>query len=266
MMSKVIALAGKGGVGKTTIGGLLIRYLIEKAKNGAVLAVDADPNSNLNEMLGVAVTATIGEAREQMKKDVPTGMTKDVWFEYKVNEAVIEGKGFDLLVMGRPEGPGCYCAANSLAKKSIETLKENYGYVVVDNEAGMEHISRMVTQNIDHLYVISDPSPRGILTAKRILELTQELNLNIKESYVIINRVKREEEAHLKNVASQQGIEVRGMIREDREIRAADAEGKTVFLLDGKSPAVSDAYKIFERTLGGSSPIHSSTHSPIYRF
>ncbi len=116
-MPQVIAIAGKGGVGKTTISGMLVRYLIEVVKNGPVLAVDADPNSNLNEVLGVAVRTTIGEARELMKKDVPSGMTKDVWFEYKVHEAIIEAKGFDLLVMGRPEGQGCYCAANTLAAR-----------------------------------------------------------------------------------------------------------------------------------------------------
>jgi CO dehydrogenase maturation factor len=122
-MPKVIALAGKGGVGKTTIGGMLVRYLVEEVKKGPVLAVDADPNSNLNEMLGVAVHSTIGEARENLKKDVPTGMSKDNWLEYRVQEAVIEAAGFDLLVMGRPEGPGCYCAANSLAKRAWSTCR-----------------------------------------------------------------------------------------------------------------------------------------------
>jgi len=136
-MPQVIAIAGKGGVGKTMLSGMLVRYLVEIMKNGPVLAVDADPNSNLNEILGVAVGATIGEAREFMKRDVPSGMTKDVWFEYKVHEAIVEAKGFDLLVMRRPEGQGCYCAANTLAKQSIDTLKKNYAYVVVDNEAGM---------------------------------------------------------------------------------------------------------------------------------
>jgi len=150
-MPKIIALAGKGGVGKTTIGGMLIRYLIEELKSEPILAVDADPNSNLNELLGVHVCSTIGEARELMKKDVPQGMTKDVWFEYKVHEAIIEGRGFDLLVMGRPEGPGCYCAANSIAKQSIEALKKNYPFIVVDNEAGMKR-SRSVT-SLSHRFL-----------------------------------------------------------------------------------------------------------------
>lgn len=248
-MSKVIAVAGKGGVGKTTLSGLLIRYLVEEKRNGAVLAVDADPNSNLNEVLGVAVTATIGDAREAIKKDVPQGMTKDVWFELKVHEAVIEGKGFDLLVMGRPEGPGCYCAANNLAKKYIDTLRQNYSYLVVDNEAGMEHISRLVTQDIDRLYVISDPTPRGILTARRILDLIGELGLNIKAVNVIINRVRKDGEQNVKTIAAQHGVDVAGIVRDDEEVMNSDTVGSAVFTLGNSSVARSDAYGIFGRTL-----------------
>ncbi|HQM76489.1 MAG TPA: AAA family ATPase [Syntrophorhabdaceae bacterium] len=250
-MPKIIAIAGKGGVGKTTFAGMLIRYIIEEMKNIPVLAVDADPNSNLNELLGVPVNITIGQARELMKKDVPVGMTKDVWFEYKVNEAVIEGKGFDLLVMGRPEGPGCYCAANNLAKQSIDSLKDNYAYVVVDNEAGMEHISRLVTQDIDFLYVVSDATPRGVLTAKRILELIGELNLNIKNTYVIINRISGNEKDNLLNLASKNDMKIRGTIRKDEELEMYDVEGKTIFFLDRGSKALIDAYGILSETLIG---------------
>ncbi|MBA4417545.1 MAG: carbon monoxide dehydrogenase [Syntrophus sp. (in: bacteria)] len=250
-MPKIIALAGKGGVGKTTIAGMLIRYLVEEIKESPVFAVDADPNSNLNEVLGVSVHGTIGEARELMKKDVPPGMTKDVWFEYKVNQAIVEGRGFDLLVMGRPEGPGCYCAANSLAKQSIETLKGNYSYVVVDNEAGMEHMSRLVTQDIDHLFVISDGYPRGLLTAKRILELIAELKLNIKNSHLLINRLKQEDRETMAQVILEKGLNVEGTIRDDREIIKADTAGKTIFDLPKDSIAISDAYRIFDKTLKG---------------
>jgi CO dehydrogenase maturation factor len=248
-MPKVIAIAGKGGVGKTTFTGILVRYIVEELKDIPVLAVDADPNSNLNELLGVAVKISIGDARELMKKDVPAGMTKDVWFEYKVNEAVIEGKGFDLLVMGRPEGPGCYCAANSLAKKSIDALKGNYACVVVDNEAGMEHMSRLVTQDIDHLYVISDATPRGILTAKRILDLIRELNLNIKNTYVVINRLDERKKESLMNLAIQNDVKVDGLIRYDEILAMDDIEGKTIFSLSMESVALDDAYEILKRTL-----------------
>ncbi len=248
-MPRIIAVAGKGGVGKTTFAGMLVRYIVEELKDVPVLAVDADPNSNLNELLGVGVKTTIVNARELMKKDVPAGMTKDVWFEYKVHEAVVEGKGFDLLAMGRPEGPGCYCAANSLAKQSIDTLKGNYANVVVDNEAGMEHISRLVTQDIDHLYVISDAAPRGILTAKRINELIKDLNLNIKYTHIIINRLHENKKESLMNIAFQSNLKVDGLIRNDEILASDDIEGKTIFSLDKGSKALMDAYEIFKKTL-----------------
>jgi CO dehydrogenase maturation factor len=250
-MPKVIAVAGKGGVGKTTLCGMLVRYLVETVKKGPVLAVDADPNSNLNEVLGVAAGATIGEARELMKKDVPEGMTKDVWFEYKVQEAVIEAKGFDLLVMGRPEGQGCYCAANTLAKQSIDALKSNYTYVVVDNEAGMEHMSRLVTQDIDMLYVVSDGTPRGILTASRILELIGELHLNIQKTCTIINRLKEKDGPVLQSIAAEKGIKNTALVRDDEELARADGEGKSIFQLPLDSVAIADTYEIFLRTLDG---------------
>lgn len=248
-MPKVIAIAGKGGVGKTTIGGMLVRYIVEEMKKGPVLAVDADPNSNLNELLGIKVKETIGRVREMMKKDVPAGMTKDIWFEYKVNEAVIEGTGFDLLVMGRPEGPGCYCAANSLAKQSIDSLKENYTYVVVDNEAGMEHMSRLVTQNVGILYVVSDPTPRGLLTAGRIMELIKELNLNIHKTYTVVNRMREEEIGALRQIGKQKGIEIIGTIRNDEMLVKNDRDVESIFVLDRDSLALTDAYSIFKRTM-----------------
>jgi CO dehydrogenase maturation factor len=176
-------------------------------------------------------------------------MTKDVWFEYKVHEAIIEADGFDLLVMGRPEGPGCYCAANSLAKRYIDMLKENYFFVVVDNEAGMEHISRLVTQDIDHLYVVSDSTPRGIMTAKRILGLIKELNLNIRQSQVLINRAKEGEHDGITELARQKGVEVVGMIRDDDELIKNDMDGKTIFSLGRGSKALRDAYEVFIMTL-----------------
>jgi CO dehydrogenase maturation factor len=248
-MPKIIALAGKGGVGKTTIGGILVRYLIEEIKGGPVLAVDADPNSNLNEVLGIEVHNTIGEARELMKKDVPQGMTKDVWFEYKVHEAVVEGKGFDLLAMGRPEGPGCYCAANSLAKQSIEALKKNYPFVVVDNEAGMEHMSRLVTHDVDHLFIVSDPSPRGMLTAKRIIDLINELRLHIKNWHIIVNKVRDNERDNIFELASAKGLEITGCIGEDSSLLRADAEGVSIFSLSRKSIVITDSYSIFNKSI-----------------
>ena len=249
-MNKVFAFAGKGGVGKTTVGGMLVRYLVEEVRKGPVLAVDADPNSNLNEILGVAVHSTIGQAREDLKKDVPTGMSKDTWVEYKVQEAVIEANGFDLLVMGRPEGPGCYCAANSLAKKYIDALKENYPFVVVDNEAGMEHMSRLVTQDVDVLYVVSDPTPRGILTVSRILSIIGELGLNIRKTEVLVNRVDTRNEVTLLSAARERSVPIAGTVRNDHTLIENDSAGNSIFQLDRTSDALSDAYAVFRKTMG----------------
>ncbi len=248
-MPEIFAFAGKGGVGKTTLGGLLVRYLIETVKKGPVLAVDADPNSNLNEVLGMPAYLTIGDARETMKTEVPSGMTKETWMEMKVHESLAEGKGFDLLVMGRPEGQGCYCAANSLVKKHIDVLKENYRFVVVDNEAGMEHMSRLVTQDVDHLFVVSDGTARGILTAGRILELVGELSLNIRHTYVVINRVQSAREEEVRLLAAEKGIEIGGMVLDDPSLFALDAKGGSVFALDEGSSALVDAYGIFNKIL-----------------
>ena len=188
--------------------------------------MDADPNSNLNEVLGMEAYVTIGDARETMKTKVPTGMTKETWMEMKVHESVAEGQGFDLLVMGRPEGQGCYCAANTLVKRHIDILKENYSFVVVDNEAGMEHMSRLVTTDVDHLFVISDGTARGIMTAGRILELVGRLGLNIRHTYVVINRVQPDRVAEVKGLAAERGIEIGGMVLDDASLFAARRPGR----------------------------------------
>lgn len=249
MTPRIVACSGKGGVGKTTIASLLVRYLAERLKEGPILAVDADPNSNFNELLGQPVTGTIGDARELMRDSVPTGMSKDAWLEMKVHQAVIEANGFDLLVMGRPEGSGCYCAANSLVKKHIDLLKSNYAWVVADNEAGMEHMSRLVTQDIDCLFVVSDPTARGLMTARRILDLIGELRLNIVNTRVVVNRVLEGNEESVRSMAVKQGIELAGIIHEDPAVGVMDQEAGNIFLLDGSSIAVRDTYAVFDETL-----------------
>jgi CO dehydrogenase maturation factor len=248
-MPEIFAFAGKGGVGKTTLCALLVRFLSETIRKGPVLAVDADPNSNLNEVLGMDAYQTIGDARETMKTEVPAGMTKETWMEMQVHQSLAEGRGFDLLVMGRPEGQGCYCAANSLVKKHIDVLKENYPYVVVDNEAGMEHMSRLVTQDVNHLFVVSDGTARGILTAGRILDLVGELNLNIGHTYVIINRVQPGRLDEVRKLTGERKIEVAAMIQDDSGLFTLDAEGGNIFSLDGDSQALQDAYSLFEKIL-----------------
>jgi CO dehydrogenase maturation factor len=246
---EILAFAGKGGVGKTTLSGLLVRFLVELGK-GPVLAVDADPNSNLNEVLGIPSYRTIGHAREKMKTDVPSGMTKESWMELKIHQALSEGKGFDLLVMGRPEGEGCYCAANTLVKKHIDFLKQNYHYVVVDNEAGMEHMSRLVTQDVNNLFVVSDATARGIMTAARILELIRELSLHIGKTHPVVNRAMPGREEELESLAREKGIGDIVIVHDDPSLFDFDARGENVFSLDGNSSALREAYRVFERIVG----------------
>jgi len=216
-------------------------------RKGPILAVDADSNANLHEVLGVEVRSTIGEARELMKKDVPTGMTKDIWFEYKVQESLVESKGFDLIVMGRPEGPGCYCAANTLARKCIDLLTGNYRYIVIDNEAGMEHFSRLTTRDVDLLFVVSDPTRRGILTAARIRDLIHELDLRILRDILVINRVQGEPAPDLSAEAKKQNLELAGTIPVDELVYQYDLEGRPTFHLPSGSRSVQAARSIFEK-------------------
>jgi CO dehydrogenase maturation factor len=245
-LSFTIAVSGKGGTGKTTLAGMIIRYLLDQGK-GPILAVDADANSNLNEVLGVQVNATIGDARELMKQEVPTGMTKDIWFEYKVQQALIETKGFDLIAMGRPEGAGCYCAANTLARKCLDLLTGNYRYIVIDNEAGMEHFSRLTTRDVDLLFIVSDASRRGIITASRIREPIHELDLRIRREVVLINRIQGELEPEILEELKKENIELAGTIPVDQAVYQYDLEGKPTFHLPPESRAVQAARRIFEK-------------------
>jgi len=243
-----IGLAGKGGTGKTTVAGLLIKYLVGKGKV-PVLAVDADSNSNLNEVLGLEVEETLGEAREEMKKGVATGMTKDVFMEMKLEQAVVEAKGFDLIVMGRPEGPGCYCAANTLLTNYLDRLMKNYAYVVMDNEAGMEHISRLTTNDVNLLLIVSDPTRRGIQAAARIHELTRELGLKIDRKVLVVNQAKGSQLEGIEKAVQEFNLELTGVIPENEEIRGFDLAGKPTTQLNEENEAVRAAFQIFEKIL-----------------
>ena len=243
-----IGLAGKGGTGKTTISGLLIKYLVEHGKI-PVLAVDADSNANLNEVVGLDVEETLGEAREEMRRGVATGLTKDVFMEMKLEQAVVEAKGYDLIVMGRPEGAGCYCAANTLLTQYLDRLINNYAFVVIDNEAGMEHVSRLTTNNIDLLLLVSDASRRGILSTARIFQLTKDLGLNIDRKCLIINQAKDGQREVLENVVKEYDLDLTGIIPEDNNIREFDLQGRPTIELDMESPALEAAYGIFEKIL-----------------
>ncbi len=189
-MSKIIALAGKGGTGKTTIAALIVKYLVER-KQDSILAIDADPNSNLGEILGVKVKENMGQIIEDISKNpsqIPAGYSKDHYIEYKVQESIVESDGFDILTMGLPEGPGCYCYANNVLRGIVSKLVGDYKIVVIDNEAGMEHLSRRTTRRADYLLIISDYTKVGINAAKRIYNLSKDLNLDIKNTYLFINQ------------------------------------------------------------------------------
>ena len=248
-MPFTVALAGKGGCGKTTMAGLLIKYLVKKNKT-PILAVDADCNANLNEVLGLEVTETLGNAREEMKKGiVPSGMTKDVFISMKLEQAIMEQAGFDLVVMGQPEGAGCYCAANSLLTGFLERLAGNYPYLVMDNEAGMEHLSRLTTKNVDVLLIVTDTSRRGLQAGLRIQKLANDLKLGIGKSYIIINQAKSEPDDVVKAMITDNGLELAGVIPADEEVYEFDLTGRPTVDLDADNPAMKAAYAIFDRII-----------------
>ena len=242
-----IALAGKGGTGKTTIAGMLIKYLIRQNKT-PILAVDADCNANLNEVLGIEISGTLGSAREEMKKgDVPSGMTKDVFMEMKLEEAVVEADGFDLIVMGQPEGAGCYCAANSLLTNYLERLSGNYPYIVMDNEAGMEHISRLTTNNVNILLIVSDSSRRGLQAAIRIDELARCLKIVVDKSYMVINQARETLSQQAMEMIKKANLELIGTIPEDDLIYDYDFEGRPTIEMPEDSKSVKAAFEIFDK-------------------
>jgi CO dehydrogenase maturation factor len=246
-MAYSIALAGKGGTGKTTLAGLLIKYLVKKGKT-PILAVDADSNANFNEVLGLQVADTLGNAREEMKKGiVPGGMTKDVFMSMKLEQAVVENDGYDLIVMGQPEGAGCYCAANTLLTNFLERLQKNYPYIVMDNEAGMEHISRLTTSNVDLLLIVADTSRRGLQAALRIDKLARELNIGVGKSYLIINQSKAAPSEEVLKIIAEDKLELAGTVPEDDTVYTFDLKGRPTIEMPEENAAVKAAFQIFEK-------------------
>ncbi len=250
-MAFVIAFAGKGGTGKTTLAGLTIRYLIER-RISPVLAVDADANNCLNEVLGVDVHATIGTLRENTLEVIrsgderPGGMSMEQIFDYHIQQSVIESEGFDLMVMGRPEGPGCYCAANNLIRKYTDKLSADYPYVVIDNEAGMEHLSRRTTHAVNILVIVSDPTVRGIITAKRISMLIDELRLTIERRVVVINRAFDIQADDLKELSEKEGLQIAGMIPSDPAIAQSDLLGRPLLRISPDSPSLQALFSVLD--------------------
>jgi CO dehydrogenase maturation factor len=248
-MPYTIALAGKGGSGKTTMAGLLIKYLVKENKT-PILAVDADCNANLNEVLGLEIKDTLGNAREEMKKGVvPGGMTKDIFMEMKLEEALVEAAGFDLVVMGQPEGAGCYCAANTLLAGFMDRLAGNYPFIVMDNEAGMEHISRLTTKNVDILLIVSDSSRRGLQAAIRIDDLARRLNIGVGKSYAVINQTKEAPSDQALEMIKAGGLVLAGTVPEDRTIYEFDFNGRPTIEMPEDCPSVQAAFSIFDKIM-----------------
>lgn len=239
-MSVVIALAGKGGTGKTTLAALIIRHLKAEA-DGAILAVDADPTSGLAQGLGIMIPVTIGSMRETFLKDhgdLPTGVPKETYLELKTHELLAESEGVDLLVMGRPEGKGCYCYINNVLRGCIDLLVKNYAYVVIDNEAGMEHLSRRTTHHVDVLLITTDHSINGLRAAKKVGDLATEMGLSPKGQYVVANRVTPNLSGQFLDEADRLGIVISGAIPEDPMILEYDLAQRPLIQLPERSAAV----------------------------
>jgi CO dehydrogenase maturation factor len=250
-MGMTLAMTGKGGVGKTTLAALTLEWLVSRGQ-APVLAVDADSNANLHEALGVRYTATVGGIRESAKSDVPglKGIAKQELLDLRVQAALVEEAGYDLIVMGRPEGRGCYCFANNVLREVLAGLSHRYRHIVVDSEAGLEHLSRRTLLSLDHLLIVSDASVRGVHTAKRVSDLANEVGLGVASRGLILNRVpvgglteilEREIEAT--------GLPLLATIPLDPAIATMDAGGKTVRSIPPEAPARRALYGLLERLL-----------------
>ena len=249
-MPKIIAMAGKGGTGKTTTTALLTKYLLAK-KETPFLLVDADANVNLNELLDLDVDLTLGQIRKELKGELPAHITRDQFMEMKIHQALIEETGYDLLVMGQPDGPGCYCAANQHLAMTMDKLADNYKYIIVDNEAGMEHLSRMNLRSIDYLLVTSDPSARGILTAKRISEITEPLGLQVKEQYLLVNRAPQPVPSVLQEkideAVTDTGMKLGGIIPSSNTLINQELSGESYVALDDSANVIQTVNTIFDK-------------------
>ncbi|MBQ2042483.1 MAG: AAA family ATPase [Firmicutes bacterium] len=255
-MAKVIALAGKGGTGKTTTGGMIIRYLAEKGK-GPILAVDADANSNLNEVLGMKVESTLGDIREDIahaelaeKSPIPPGMTKPEYMEMMLQDALAEGDEYDLLVMGRTQGKGCYCYVNGILQSQLTKYINNYNYLVVDNEAGMEHIARGILPRIDVLLLISDCSRRGIEAVSRIAEMVKDLGLDPPVVKLIVNRAPGGKLNEGTSAAiKEHGLDLLAVLPHEDLIYQMDSDGEPTAFIPADSPIKQALYPALD-TLG----------------
>jgi CO dehydrogenase maturation factor len=261
-MTTTIALAGKGGVGKTTIAGMVIKYLVQ-SQPGAVLAIDADPSSNLNMVLGLELDWTVGDIREGMLEQVkeslvqggaamgtmPGGVSKHDYLDMQIRSSLAEGERFDLIAMGRSEGPGCYCAVNHNLREVVDSLSKNYRYVVIDNEAGMEHLSRRTTRDVQHLLVVSDPTQRGLVAAQRIAGFRDELDIEIENAYLILNRVNGPLPPELEAFIEKMDIPLLGVVPADQELASFEFSGRPLVELGDDSPVYQKVAEMMQEIL-----------------
>jgi CO dehydrogenase maturation factor len=252
-MTTVIALAGKGGTGKTTVAALLTRALLARGA-APVLAIDADPATNLHMALGLASPATVGDLREGMKAEAGQGtlgvaISRQDYVDREIRMALEEGDQVDLIAMGRPEGQGCYCAVNHLLRQTLDDVGRNYNYIVVDNEAGMEHISRRTTRDVDLLLVVTDPTVRGVRTAQAIASMSDEVDVRVRRKMLVLNRVAGDLPPELEAAVADTGLEVAARIPADDHVADLDARGLPLLRLNGTSAAAAAVDAIAERIL-----------------
>lgn len=261
-MTTTIALAGKGGVGKTTVAGMIIKYLAQN-QTGSILAIDADPSSNLNMVLGLDLEWTVGDIREDMLEQVKSSLTsggaamgtmsggtsKREYLEYHIRSSLAEGSRFDLIAMGRGEGSGCYCAVNHNLREVIDGISKHYAYVVIDNEAGMEHLSRRTTRDVQHLLIVSDPTQRGLVAAQRIADMRKELNINIENAYLLLNRLRGGMPAELKTFTDKMSLPLLGTIPADDDLAEFEFSGKPLVELGDESAVYQAAEKMMSQIL-----------------
>jgi CO dehydrogenase maturation factor len=252
-MTKVIAFAGKGGTGKTTVAALLTRALLARGA-APVLAIDADPATNLHLALGLPAPATVGDLREGMKAEAGQGtlgvvISRQDYVDREIRMALEEGDQVDLIAMGRPEGQGCYCAVNHLLRQTLDDVGQAYAYILVDNEAGMEHISRRTTRDVDLLLIVTDPTVRGVRTAQTIASMADEVDIHIRRKMLVVNRVGGDLPPELEAAIGATGLEVAARIPAEAQVADLDARGLPLLHLNGTSTAAAAVDAIAERIL-----------------